>query len=75
MCLRFYLTLGWLPPLLGRRSCVVGECDFPLWCGAKKHHAVLFLSGGVTDLPMASQTTSFFALKALTLPGAPPPEA
>ena len=55
--------------------CVVGEYEFSLWCGAKKHHAALFLSDDAMDLPMAPQTRPFFTLQSLTHQAAPPPEA
>ena len=62
-CVGFFLALVFfLPYLFGRRSCVVGECEFPLWCGAKKHHAVLFLSGDIMGLPMTPRTKPFFTL-------------
>ena len=38
------------------------KCEFSLWCGAKKHHAVLFLSYDATVLPMTPKTTPLFAL-------------
>ena len=64
MCLGFFFCFFWVGFLrcLDDAVCVVGGCEFSLWCGAKKHHAVLFLSCGVTDLPMAPRTKPHFML-------------
>ena len=35
------------------------KCEFSLWCGAKKHHAVLFLSDDGNDNQIFSSSASY----------------